>query len=117
MNPVSAANGARRGRIGIHCRSRRAAPVAVDEEKRPVFAVDRSRLAGDAGFKPLRRPAPRVATNFGPQQPGQPFAKRMMPLSQATRIVSLAANLPSRMALASGFSICCWIARFNGLAP
>lgn len=33
------------------------------------------------------------------------------------RMVSPAAKLPSRMALASGFSICAWIARFKGRAP
>ncbi len=29
----------------------------------------------------------------------------------------MGANLPSRIALDSGFSICCWIARFRGRAP
>ena len=57
--------------------------------------------------------------SFQPEN-GHPLLKRMMPPvagSQLTRMLSLAANLPSRMALASGFSICCWIARFNGRAP
>jgi len=32
-------------------------------------------------------------------------------------MVSFGAKRPSRMAFASGFSTCCWIARFNGRAP
>ena len=35
----------------------------------------------------------------------------------STLIVSFGPNLPSRIALASGFSICDWIARFSGRAP
>ena len=47
----------------------------------------------------------------------QPLPNCIAPPLQSTLTVSLAANLPSRISLASGFSICAWIARFSGRAP
>ena len=45
------------------------------------------------------------------------FSKLMPPFFTSTRITSFGPNRPSRMCLASGFSICDWMARFNGRAP
>ena len=39
------------------------------------------------------------------------------PSFDVTRIVSPGPNSPARMRCASGFSSCCWIARFSGRAP
>jgi len=45
------------------------------------------------------------------------FSNTMRPPFASTRIVSLGAKRPSRIAFASGFSSSDWIARFSGRAP
>lgn len=45
------------------------------------------------------------------------FSKVITPFLASTRMTSFGPNRPSRICLASGFSSCDWIARFNGLAP
>jgi hypothetical protein len=47
----------------------------------------------------------------------QPLAKVISPPVAPTLTRSPAAYLPESNSFASGFSICCWIARFNGRAP
>jgi hypothetical protein len=45
------------------------------------------------------------------------FVNAISPFFSATFTVSPGAYLPARISFASGFSICCWIARFSGRAP
>lgn len=41
----------------------------------------------------------------------------ILPFSTSTRMMSLGAKWPDRISFASGFSICCWMARLSGRAP
>jgi predicted TPR repeat methyltransferase len=50
-------------------------------------------------------------------QPIQPFANVISPPVAPTFTASPAAYLPRAIPSPTGFSICCWIARFNGRAP
>ena len=45
------------------------------------------------------------------------FSNCIAPPRKSTRTVSFAANLPSRICFASGFSMLYWIARLSGRAP
>jgi hypothetical protein len=45
------------------------------------------------------------------------FVNAISPSFSPTLTVSPGAYLPARISFASGFSICCWIARFSGRAP
>jgi len=47
----------------------------------------------------------------------QAFANTIEPFFHSTLMVSLGRKSPSRIALASGFSICDWMARLSGRAP
>ncbi len=46
-----------------------------------------------------------------------PLRNTSEPPSAVTRTLSPATNSPARIFCASGFSTCCWIARFSGRAP
>ena len=53
----------------------------------------------------------------GAARRGHAFAKVISPPLAPTFTVTPGSNLPDRISFASGFSICCWIARFSGRAP
>ena len=60
-------------------------------------------------------PPPLPASGTGSEF--QAFANTSCPPSASTRTVSPLPNSPARIFCASGFSSCCWIARFSGRAP
>jgi hypothetical protein len=90
--------------------------TGINNEKYP-FAV---RLGiGSAAYSALRRTIIKTCKNgsFVQGDAGYDFENTITPFLQSTAIWSLAAKWPSSISLAKGFSICVWIARFNGRAP
>jgi putative transcriptional regulator len=79
-------------------------------------AADRAapgRIA-DLGRRPERRVYPAAALCAAPDLS---FSNCMAPLRYSTRMTSFAANSPSSIRFASGFSMVCWMARLSGRAP
>ena len=64
-----------------------------------------------------RRPGRPASRREDAKPSRQPLANVISPPATPTLTVSPAACLPASNSFASGFSICCWIARFNGRAP
>ena len=99
--------------------------VRVDDQR----AVRDRELAGSAGARSRSasalartRSAGRAASSPSELRPASSALPRrcvnvISPPVAPTLTVSPGANLPARISFASGFSICCWIARFSGRAP
>jgi hypothetical protein len=98
------------------------ADAQVEDEERAREAKKRAARAALSDWIPAfagmtkRRPIPAQAACFSFAF-AFVFSKLNTPPFTSTWIVSFGPNLPSRIAFDSGFSICCWIARFKGRAP
>ena len=98
--------------------------VAIPGRHRPLDAMPSRRSSKSRSGDELRAAAG-VAASSRPQRrtpPAlSPWRSVIFAAGFATAGADLhhvaGANLPARISLASGFSICCWIARFSGRAP
>src|SRR5262249_20826867 len=76
---------------------------------------DHDRNDGRSAGKAAARP--RAGGHAANAHQRQLFANVISPPEVPTLNVSPAGTFPARISRASGFSICCWIARLSGRAP
>src|SRR5450830_512635 len=79
------------------------------------LGVDPTREAIPMGWLPI--PQGLTCQHYTLSSPTCAPENTRLPFWASMRISSFGPNLPSRISFDSGFSICCWIARFNGRAP